>query len=183
MQGRRGAFVGGATAVGLVLAGTCAGCGVSPRRTLDGGSVARQIRAEVVRQYDIPASRVTVTCPGGVTEAPGQSFTCQAALDGQTLQIYGTVTSRDGHYRTRPDSAVIEVGSVAGQIQSRIAAQVHAATRLSCGTRAVLVVRVGTTFSCTSTALGQNRRVTVTVDDLQGHVHFSVAPPTTPRQP
>jgi hypothetical protein len=129
----------------------------------------------VVRQYQLPAADVTVTCPDGIPEVAGRSFKCQATVAGQTLPIDGTVTNSAGRYRTRPGAAVIVLSSVAAELQSRVAAQERAPARVFCGDQAILVVPAGGSFSCTSMVAGHNRQLTVTVDDLEGHVHFSVA--------
>jgi hypothetical protein len=162
-----------------VMAATLAACGVGPRRTLDARSIESEIATGLARQYQFAPGLISVTCPGAVPEVPGQAFICRASLDGQALSLDGTVTSTGGRYSIQPTSAVISEGPLLSELQSRITTQLRAQAKVTCGTRVVLVVAAGGSFSCQAVVLGQPRHVTVTVVDLKGNVRFSVAPPTS----
>jgi hypothetical protein len=182
MAGRKGArtrLLAPAILATVVMAAALPACGVAPRRTLDARSIESQIAGEIARQYRLSPGTVTAHCPDGIPALTGRTFTCDATLDGQVLPVDGTVTSRTGRYRVQPAAAVIVVPSVVADLESRIAAQLQAPATVTCGAKAVLVVPTGGTFACTATVDGQARLVTVTVDDLQGHVRFNLAPPAT----
>lgn len=152
-------------------------CGVSPRRTLDAHSVASQVSTELVQQYHLSASLISVRCPSGTPVVDGQAFVCAATLDGQSLSVDGQVTSANGRYTVKPAAAVIVVARAESVLESDIAAAVHATTTVACAHRTVLVVAAGGSFACTATIHGARRAVTVTVVDLQGNVRYSLAPP------
>jgi hypothetical protein len=164
-------------AVVLTAAIALAACGVSPRRTLDAHSVASQVTTELVQQYHLSASLISVRCPSGIPVVDGQAFICNATLDGESLSIDGQVTSSSGRYTVKPAAAVIVVAHAESVLESDIAAAIHAPTTVACAHRTVLVVAAGGSFACTATIHGAHRAVTVTVVDLQGNVRYSLAPP------
>ena len=158
-----------------VMAAALSACGVGPRRTLAASSIESEIATGLARQYQFAPGLISVACPGAVPEVPGQAFICRATLDGQALSLDGTVTSTGGRYSIQPTSAVISGGPLVSELRSRITTQLHARAQVTCGTRVVLVVAAGGSFSCQAVVLGQPRRVTVTVVDLRGNVRFTVA--------
>jgi Domain of unknown function (DUF4333) len=147
--------------------------------TLDANSVQAQIASQLSARY--PVASPHVVCPSGVPASKGQTFLCTATLDGQTLDLDGTVTSGGGHFTISPTEAIIVVDSSTAQLTARIDSQTGAKATVSCGTRSVLVVPVGQTFSCMATFPGQHpRAVTVTVIDIQGHLDVKLAPAPAP---
>jgi hypothetical protein len=148
---------------------------VGPRRTLDARSIERRISAEIASQYQLAPALVSVACPKGTPAQAGRMFSCTATLAGQPLPIDGTVTDDRGRYTLEPTAAVLIPADLVPMLEARIAADLGAAATVDCGVQPVLVLPAGGTFGCTATVRGRPRPVTVTVEDLQGHVRFSLA--------
>jgi hypothetical protein len=85
------------------------------------------------------------------------------------------VTNSRGRYTLEPTAAVVVPAHLVPMLEARIAGDLGAAATVDCGPQPVLVLPAGATFGCTATVRGRPRPVTVTVEDLQGHVRFSVA--------
>lgn len=152
-----------------------AACGVGPSHTLDTASVEHQISTQLAGRY--PVGRPAVVCTKGVPAIPGRKFSCSTVVAGQPLHFDGTVTDRKGHFSVTPTAAVIDTARAALVLEKQISDSTRSAAAVSCGPAAVLVVPVGHTFACTARLHGQPPRpVTVTVDDLQGGVRFSLPP-------
>jgi len=162
--------------LGLTLA-VLTGCGVQPRHTLNGGSAARKISAELSERY--PGTQPAVTCPGGAPVRAGQTFVCQVTIDGQPVTVTGTITARNGDFSLTPSAAIIPVDRTVEALQTSIRNQAHVlAVAVDCGTRTVVVAPVGGTFTCTATLPGEKPRpVTVIVRDVDGHYSYSLGAP------
>ena len=75
----------------VLLAGTLAACGGTDTKTVDPGSVAQAIRADITRQG---GSLKTITCPNGVKAKQGATFDCTIGLpDGSHAVAHVTMTS------------------------------------------------------------------------------------------
>jgi hypothetical protein len=159
----------------VAVAALVAACGVGPRRTLDARSVEARIAAEIASQYQLARALISVACPKGTPARAGRTFSCTATLAGQPLRIDGAVTDSRGRYTLEPTAAVLIPAHLVPMLEARIAADLGAAATVDCGSRPVLVVPAGGTFGCTAIVRGRTRPVTVTVEDLQGHVRFSLA--------
>ena len=153
-----------------------AGCGVSPHHTLDSKSVSGEIASQIATAYSIPAP--DVTCPASIPSRPGQTFQCSTTLEGQPVQIDGTVTGTGNEFTPTPSEPIVAVGPTVALLSKEIAQQTHHTARVDCGSRKVLVVAVGSSFMCTATFAGERPRdVTVTVTNRQGNAfRFSLAP-------
>ncbi|MGH9054794.1 MAG: DUF4333 domain-containing protein [Acidimicrobiales bacterium] len=174
LRGAGGALA--ALAAVAAAAGMLSGCGV--HHTVDVHSVQSRIADQLAGQYSVPAPKVTCTSPIPLT--PGQAFSCSTILDGQPLQLQGTITDDKGHFTVNPAEAVIVVSHAETQLQGDISAQAHTPTTLDCGTKTLLVVAPGHSFSCTAHLQGQGTRpVTVTVVNLKGDVRYTLAPPAS----
>jgi hypothetical protein len=159
-----------------LIGATClfASCSVT-HPTLDAVSVERQIARQLTSRYAIPAP--PVKCPSGVRDAAGQTFICQATIEGQILHLTGTVTKAGGHFTVAPQEAIVSVSQSTKQLAQDIEKHARATAQVDCGPRTLLVVPVGHTFPCTVTFPGQPPRpVTVKVVDLQGDFGYTVAP-------
>ena len=150
-----------------------AGCGLGADRTLNAKSLDSQIAKQLRARY--PATRVQVTCPGGVKEKAGDSFSCVAFLDGEKLGLTGTVTSSGGRYTIQPAEAVVVSTQAAATLQSQISAQLHESVSVDCGPSPFRIVPAGGHFNCGATLPGQTpRQVTVSVLDTAGNMRFSL---------
>ncbi|HVA75603.1 MAG TPA: DUF4333 domain-containing protein [Acidimicrobiales bacterium] len=167
-----------ALAVAAGAGGILSSCDVGPSHTLNPKSVQSQIAKQLSSRY--PVSGVLVVCPGKIPDQVGFKFSCTVSFNGGTVRLDGEVTSSKGSYNIRPEEAIISTAQAATTLESDISAQVHATTKVDCGPVSVKVVPVGGQFSCQATITGQGtRRVTVTVEDLDGHFRYSVAPPSS----
>jgi hypothetical protein len=107
----------------------------------------------------------------------GQTFTCTAVLDGQTVKMDGTVTGNDGRFTVVPDSAIIDVAGATKILTSGITAQTHLHSTVDCGSRKVVVIVVGQTFDCMARLAGEKpRTVKVTAVDHQGNLRYTLGP-------
>jgi hypothetical protein len=164
---------------GVALAGACAlalaSCGVGPSHTLNPKSVQAQIAHQLESRY--PVKGVVVNCPASIpADRVGTTFTCTAGIDGQTLRLLGTVTSSKGLYSIEPAEAIVSTAQAASTLQSDISANVHSTVSVDCGPLPVRVVPVNGQFACQVSIAGQGaRQATVTVEDLNGHFHYSLA--------
>ena len=163
------------------LAGLVTSCGVGPRHTLSPSSVSSEIAAQLEAQYGI--KQPEVTCPSGVPDRRGQTFVCTATIDGQTVQMDGTVTG-SGRFTVEPRSVIISVPTIESSLAAELQKQTHIKPVVDCGSREVLVVEVGGTFACSAAfTVGKPRAVKVTVVNLQGHYLYQLAPAAAPLSP
>lgn len=157
------------TAVALLSGG----CGIGADRTLNAKSLDSQIATQLKGRY--PATRVHVTCPGGVKEKVGSTFSCAASLDGEKLGLTGTVTSSEGRYTIQPAEAVVVSTQAATTLQHQISAQLQEGVSVDCGPSPFRIVPAGGQFNCSATLPGQSpRQVTVSVLDTAGNMRFSL---------
>lgn len=157
----------------IALAFLSGGCGLGADRTLNAKSLDSQIAKQLKVRY--PATRVQVTCPGGVKEKPGDRFSCTASLDGEKLSLTGTVTSSGGRYTIQPAQAVVVSTEAAATLQRQISAQLQESVSVDCGPSAFRIVPAGGQFNCSATLAGQSpRQVTVSVLDTTGNMRFSL---------
>ena len=157
------------------LAALVAGCSSGPARTLNAGSVAGQISAQLATRYHLDAPQVS--CPPRVPARPGQVFVCSAVLDGQRVRLDATVTSGSGAFTIEPEEAVLVPASVASQLAERIAARAGTSPAVSCPGGPVVVIALHHSLTCTATFSGQApRQVVVTVVDRRGDFGFQLLP-------
>lgn len=151
-----------------------AGCSIKARSTLSATSLESHIAADLALVYHVRAP--AVRCPAGVTAQPGTTFTCTTVLDGQPLQLGGTVTDTHGHFRLRPDKAIIKASAATAQIAAELTKTFHRHTTVVCTLPALLVAKPGTTFRCTAVVAGVRGQVEVTVTNLAGALRIRVLP-------
>jgi hypothetical protein len=172
---RRGRPGGWLPVLAVAAAALASACGVGPRRTLDARSIEARIASEIASQYQLAPALISVACPKGTPAQAGRTFSCTATLADQPLPIDGKVIDSRGRYTLEPTAAVLIPAHLVPMLEARIAADLGAAATVDCGPKPVLVLLAGATFGCTATVRGRTRPVTVTVEDLQGHVRFSLA--------
>jgi len=152
------------------LLGAAAGCS----HTLDANSASQAIARKLADSTGLPAPKVS--CPPSIDVKSGGVFDCTTELDGQPLTIRGSMTDSSGGFTVKPSAAIVIVAKVVGAIMTNVDTTTQKAA-VDCGTRTVLIQAPGQAFRCRATAGGLTRNVTVTVTDLEGHVHFEFAPP------
>jgi len=176
-QARRYRFAASWAALSIAAAAAtlAAGCGVGLPHTINAASAAAEISSQLASRYEVAAPKVT--CPTGVADKKGQTFSCQAVLDGETVVLDAAVTDTGGAFTVTPESAIVVVAAAVNQLSQEIGVQTGQAPTVTCGTKLVLVVKVGSAFPCTATFPGQTARaVTVTVVNIQGAFTFILAP-------
>lgn len=167
-----------ALAIALGGGGLLSSCDVGPSHTLNAKSLQSQIVRQLGSRY--PMGGAVVTCPAHIPDQLGFKFSCTAVFDGGKLQLTGEVTSSKGTYSIQPDEAIVSTAQASSTLQGDISANVHSPTTVDCGPQKVRVVPVNGRFACQATITGQGtRQVTVTVEDLEGHFRYSVAPPSS----
>jgi uncharacterized protein DUF4333 len=161
-------------ALGCVVA-CLTSCGVGPHHILNAASLSHEISSELSARY--PVGSPIVNCPPDVAATTGTEFVCSTVLDGQPVQLDGTVTGSNGRFTFIPQAAIIVIATATSLLTHDLADQTHVRPLVTCGTRLVAVVAVGKSFTCSATFPGQSpRKVTVTVTDRQGHVRVTLAP-------
>jgi hypothetical protein len=138
--------------------------------------VAHEISSQLAKDYPIKAP--DVSCPDGIEASKGTTFVCTTVVDGQHLELDGTVTGSDGRYQVVPRDAIIPISSLTGYLSDSIKANTgFRPSIVDCGPRTIAVVAVGGTITCSAAfpRLPQPRRVTTTVLDKEGHVKYSLA--------
>jgi Domain of unknown function (DUF4333) len=159
--------------LGLALAvAACSNARVA--RVLSASDTARQISAQLGAVTG--GTPPTVRCPTGIKSVPGRSFDCSTTLEDQPLTIHVTLNSSDGSFTPRTSAAVVSVPKVVGAIKTGLAPPTAATTTISCGRHNVLVVRPGTTFTCSAVSGTASQLIQVTVLDLDGRFRYQPAP-------
>lgn len=172
--GRR---AGQAVAVGAVAVLGATACSSTAGSTINAGSAARQISAELAARYHL--SPPAVTCPSGVPARKGRTFVCTATLGGQPARLDATVTGNSGRFTISSADPILVPSSVAAQLTGEIKARTGQQPSVSCPGGPVVVVPVQRSLTCSATFSGQApRTVTVTVVDRRGDFSFQLAPPS-----
>jgi Domain of unknown function (DUF4333) len=163
-----------AVSVLIVLFGLTTSCGVGPGHTLSAASLSEQIAGQLEAHYGI--KQPAVTCPSGVSDHKGQTFVCAATIDGQTVEMDGTVTG-SGRFTVVPRSVIISVPAIESSLATELQRQTRVKPSVDCGPKQVLVVEVGGAFSCSAMFPGgKPRAIKVTVVNLQGEYRYQLAP-------
>jgi Domain of unknown function (DUF4333) len=155
----------GVSALVVALASAC-GVSVGPRNNLSAASVAREVSSQLAKDYPTGLPAPVVLCPDGIPATKGATFVCTTVLDGQPLDLDGTVTSPNGHYKVVPRDPIILIPVLENTLTTDIANQTLVRpSKVDCGARQVAVVAVGGTITCWATfpRVPASRRVVTTV--------------------
>ncbi len=168
-----GALIGVVSVLALVSA-----CGVTVglHHTLSAPSVAHEISSQLAKNYPIKAP--SVSCPDGIPASKGTTFVCTTVVDGQPLDLDGTVTGSNGQYQVVPRDAIIPIPVLVAFLTKDIAQKSGVRpSMVDCGTKQVAIVAVGGTITCSATfpRLPAPLKVTTTVKDKEGHVKYSLS--------
>jgi Domain of unknown function (DUF4333) len=161
---------------GLLACLSACGVSVGPHHTLSGPSVARGISSQLAESYAIKGP--PVSCPAAIQASKGTSFVCNTVLDGQYLDLDGTVTGSNGQYQVVPRDAIIRVPLLVQFLSNSIGKETGFVPSLvNCGPRKLAVVAVGGTITCSAAFphLPLPRTVTTTVIDKEGRVRYTLA--------
>jgi hypothetical protein len=161
--------------VGLLACLSACGVSVGPRHTLSGPSVAHEISQQLAKDYPVEAP--AVSCPDGIEARKGTTFVCTTVLDGQHLDMDGTVTGSDGRYQVIPRDAVIPISSLTRYLSDDIKTQTgYRPSKIDCGPRTVAVVAVGAKIICSASfpRVPQPRTITSIVTDRDGKVTYTM---------
>jgi hypothetical protein len=152
----------------LVLVSAC-GVSVGPNHTLDAPSVADEISARLTKEYkDYGVKSPPVSCPAGIEASKGTTFVCTTVLDGQPLDLDGTVTGSNGRYEVVPRDAIVRIDRLESYLASNIAKTTRVTpTDVDCGTNRLAVVAVGAPMTCSATFERPPTPVTVTASVRQ----------------
>lgn len=167
-----------AIVVALVAGSTAVAC--SGPRVIDRGKLEQGI---LDQSHSGDVAIASVSCPGGRPLQEGDTFTCQATLDGgQTVTIDATQTNGDGDVTFTIREAVITGERFAGIEDDVISHEYGSVVTLACPD--VIVVVDGDTFTCDGTdEQGHVRKVTFTAvhphDGDFTHVVEGLPPPST----
>jgi Domain of unknown function (DUF4333) len=162
---------------GLLACLSACGVSVGPHHTLSGPSVARGISSQLASSYKIGPPPPPVSCPADIQTSKGTSFVCTTVLDGQHLELDGTVTGSNGQYEVVPRDAIIKVPLLVDFLTTNIKKRTLVAPSLvNCGPRKLAVVAVGGTITCSASFphSPQPQRVITTVLDKAGHVMYTL---------
>ena len=162
----------GAGLVGLALAvPVLMGCSVKVGHYVDAKSAAHQISNTLSTTLTIPPP--SVRCPSGIKAVTGRTFDCATVVEGQGLTIHATLDDNNGRFTPKMASAVVVVDRVVAAIKDNFEKQNNnVAADVDCGSRKLLILSPGDVFSCKVTEGSQERTVQVTVQDLDGNVHY-----------
>ncbi|MBA2495681.1 MAG: hypothetical protein H0V33_01035 [Acidimicrobiia bacterium] len=142
-------------------------------------AVESGLAAVVADRLELMATDVVVTCPreeGDV--AAGAELACVVAVgagEDVTTVTVPLAIGTDGEVVLR--SAVVPSASAEAYLAGELAVAAGGPVEVGCGTGALLVVAVDSTFGCAATrADGGTFTVTVTVETLDGAVRYEVEP-------
>ena len=162
--------------VGIVAAASvgASGCSLQATSSLSARSLETLVARILATSFDIrpPAVR----CPEGIPDKIGSKFTCRASIDGQPLELAGTVTGNHGAVRLQPTRAVVAVNVARQRLATSLAKTFGHPVTVACSAPTLLVAKVGGVFRCTAEVAGIERQLVVTVTDLQGHLRYRVLP-------
>ncbi|MGH9026768.1 MAG: hypothetical protein ACRDWD_11745 [Acidimicrobiia bacterium] len=136
----------------------------------DGGSGDPSDQVTKVVEQAFPSADVSASCPD---DASG-SFDCDVTVGSQQVKV--PVEDVDGTAEVK--AALVNLGDTERRIETEYDQQNGVAVSAECGDKpdeAVLVDKPGATFTCSiEQSDGSTSQVTVTVENLDGKVSFSL---------
>ncbi len=115
------------------------------------------------------------TCPDDEPEKGG-TIECTIAIDGVEAPYSVTFTRVDDdgvNFDVAPAKAIVSTDKAAGAITAQLEKAGYPGVEVDCGDAGVIVQDPKTTFTCDLTDTdGTTSQATVTIDDLDGNVHF-----------
>lgn len=136
----------------------------------DGGSSDPSDQVTALVEQVVPSADVSASCPD---DASG-TFDCDVTVGNQQVTV--PVEDVDGTVELK--EAVVNLGDTERKIETKYNQQEGVAVSAECGDNpddAVLVDKVGATFTCDiEQSGGAGSTLTVTIDDLDGKVSYSL---------
>ncbi len=152
-----------------------AGCSLSPQSTLSSAGIEAKIAAELARTYKVVPPHVD--CPAGVPDSTGTHFTCTTTLDGQPLQVAGTVTGPGGHVEVHAAGVVVVKSGAEAKIGQSLSKKDGRPVSVSCALPPLLIANPGLGFGCTADIAGVEHHLAVTVVNQAGDLRYQPAKP------
>lgn len=160
--------------LGIVALGSFAAA-CSEDRELDPDRLDAAVESAVVEGLGVTPT--TIDCPAVTGISDGSTFTCEVDLDGQVLQMAGTVIeASEGTFEIDNLDAVLFVDVLELGIAAEISAELGEAIGVDCGLDGDLVVaEVGSRISCTAIdVVGNEAPLTVDVLDADGEIAYEL---------
>lgn len=147
----------------------CVGSGCPGK--IDAAKAERETKAVIAKQTG--GNVATVTCPKGVEEKTGATFTCTAVgADGTRTGVLITQKDDKGNVHISAPN-LLHTGNAARLIADRLTRQLKFTVRVRCPD--LINVHKGSTLTCSATdPVGKTRTVDVTVTDDQGAIDYGL---------
>ena len=155
-------------ALSVALGACSASVSVGGSNTLDTAKLKKAIRTEVDDKLPIRIGQVT--CPEDVKVDEGDIFSCEVAIDDDSLEIEVEQTDDEGNVDFRAVEAVIDVDQATEFVEGFASDQLGTSISANCGETRVLILEPGQTFQCNVTDGTKMGTATVTVKDVDGNV-------------
>jgi hypothetical protein len=161
-----------ASTAALLLLGGCGGGRSSSATPVVN---PEDVETLLVQRQAARAPRLEVgeaACPSGVAARRGETFRCTLAVEGLDAPFEVTVAQVEGGtvtYEARPLLAIVDVGSVADFLRSRLEPEWQAA-QVDCGPARARLLDVGAALECTAFDGAVTRYVQAVVEDRSGTV-------------
>ncbi|MGZ4620276.1 MAG: DUF4333 domain-containing protein [Frankiaceae bacterium] len=117
----------------------------------------------------------SVTCPDDAKQGKGNDFQCAAVVEGQSVPVDVTQTDDSGRVTFAAAVAMLQRTAVERVIQTDVQKKGAHPVTANCGRSAVVVAKVGSTFSCVLEAGAGPETAVVAVHGTDGR--FSVRYP------
>jgi hypothetical protein len=117
----------------------------------------------------------TVTCPSDAKQGKGNDFRCTAVVAGQPVTVDVTQTDDSGRVSFAAADAMLPRTDVERSIRNDVEKKGRQRVSVKCGTTAIVVAKVGSTFSCAVDSDAGSQTAAVTVHSADGR--FSVRYP------
>lgn len=122
----------------------------------------------------------TVTCPSDAKQGKGNDFRCAAVVAGQPVTVEVAQTDDSGHVSFAAAEAMLHRTDVERFIQNDVDEKGRHHVAVNCGTTAIVVAKVGSTFSCTLDSGSGAQTAAVTVHSADGRFSVRYPPAGTP---
>jgi hypothetical protein len=145
-----------------------AGCGSSTAK-LNTVAIERAIAESILTQRHI---RSLVSCPAGIPQQEGRTFTCEAKLTVGAYPMYVTETDGSGHvrYGNKAGLVALDTASVERAIETSILSQRKLHAHVACPTG--VLQQKDLVFTCTARIGAKSYPFSVTEVDGSGHVRY-----------
>jgi uncharacterized RDD family membrane protein YckC len=160
-----------ASSVVLIVAGSVVYVAKTTPSDLDTAELEHAITEGTVEGVRLDWAR----CPRRVKQMKGNTFQCTARLADQYVTLQVIQKDDRGSVHIDNVEAILDRARLADGLAKDLTTTDGEPIDVDCGRPRFLVKKVGATFTCwASTNRGETAKVTVTVDDKHGNVHWSL---------